>query len=121
MLLQSVFTKTANIASGQSLSGIVALNGEFAVVGIIMPAAWTAAPLTWQISMDPIDATPTNFFDVYDDLGAELSVTVAANRAVMLSNTIYIAGRFFRVRSGPSATPVTQAADRAISLIYRAI
>ncbi len=44
-------TFTATIPSGQSLSAEVDL-GANSLVGIAMPAAWTAADLTFQVSSD---------------------------------------------------------------------
>ena len=46
-----VFTQTATIGTGASLSQQIDL-GAMTLVGIVMPASWTAAGLTFQVSAD---------------------------------------------------------------------
>nr|BDD45293.1 hypothetical protein 15 [bacterium] len=106
---------TVTISSGSSLSDKIDLGGAN-LVGIEMPAGWTAANLTVQTSSDG-----TNFFDLYDVLGNEKEITVDANRAINLEPSEYINSRFIKLRSGTSGTPVNQAADRQITLIMRLI
>lgn len=127
----SLFTKTVTIASGAALSGVLSLNGEFAIVGLIVPASWTAAAIAFQTSMDPIavfptDAAPTNFYHVYDETGQHVVATgatgVVAGSAVMLSGNSYIVGRHFKLRSADYSSlgsNTNQAADRTITVIYR--
>jgi hypothetical protein len=83
------------------------------MAGIEMPAAWTAAALTFKASDDGVD-----FYDVYDDAGTELSVTVAASRFVLFTSPVkLLAARYLQVRSGTTGTPVNQGAERTIKLI----
>ena len=99
------------IVSGQSLSAALDLGYQRAVrVGI--PAVWTAANLTFQVSTDG-----NTFKDLYDATGAEYTVTVAANRAVILPLTDFAGIRFLKVRSGTAGAPVAQAATAALDLI----
>jgi hypothetical protein len=113
-----VFTKTATIASGQSLSGEVDLE-DAEYVSIVMPAAWDAASLTFQ-------ASPTSggtFYDVYNAGGSEMSLTVAAQRVVTMRQTnvheLLPTLRYIKIRSGTSGTPVNQTAQRDITLICK--
>lgn len=110
-------TKTATIAINASLSGEVDLEG-FTLVSIIMPAAWTAANLTFQAS----DVTGGTFQDVYDDQGVEVTVQAAASRSIgidLLAGAL--AGfRFIKIRSGTTGTPVNQAAARTLTLAVKA-
>lgn len=103
----------ATIASGQSLSGVVDL-GEIPLVAIQMPAGWDAANITFQASYDG-----TNFFNLVDGSGNEVTVTnPVANRYIMIRAFYDFFGvRFFKVRSGTSAVPVNQTAQRQIILI----
>lgn len=110
-------TKTVTIGSGASLSGEVDLEG-YKLAAIIMPAAWTAANLTFQAS----DASAGTFADVYDDAGTEVSVTAAVSRAIGMDAAMpeLAAFRFLKIRSGTTATPVAQGADRTLTLVLKA-
>lgn len=105
---------TAVVASGASLSGAVTLGG-YRLAGVVMPADWTAANLTFQGSHDG-----TTYWNVYDDAGSEVSVTAAEDRDIGIRANVALAlapWRFLKVRSGTSGTPVNQAADRTLTLI----
>jgi len=106
-------TVTATIANGASLSGEVDLGGA-AILGIHMPAAWTAAVLTFQAA----PASGGTFADVYDDLGNEVTLTVDTSRAVGvdLKSGALAPYRFIKIRSGTSAAAVAQGAERALTL-----
>lgn len=105
------YTKSVTIANGQSLSAAVDLEGR-KIAGVFMPAAWTAANLTFQAS----DAAAGTYADVYDTAGTEISVTAAVSRALM--DPSKLAGiRFLKIRSGTSAVPVNQLADRILILL----
>lgn len=112
---------TATIASGASLSGAVDLgivNPGNKMIGIIMPAAWTAASMTFQTS-ETLDGTYT---DLYDDGGTELSFTVGASRSIGLrrdQSDVLGRWRFIQVRSGTSGTPVNQGAARTITILRK--
>ena len=105
-------TVTATIANGESLSAEVDLGEGRALVGIIMPAAWTAAVITFQSGV--ATGVVTNLFQ----FGAEVSYTVDASRYIALQDVMQFYGaRYVRVRSGPAATPVAQDAERVITLV----
>jgi len=126
----SLHTKTVTIAASAALSGVLSLNGEFAIVGLIIPSSWTAASIAFQTSMDPIqafptDSAPSNFYDVYDETGGYVLATgasgVVAGSAVMLSGNPYVVGRHFKLRScDADGVSVNQSAARTITVIYRA-
>lgn len=108
--------KTVTIANGASLSGEVDLEG-FALVGIIMPAAWTAAVLTFAAA----SGSGGTFNPVYDDAGVEVSAQAAAARSIGVdSAAVALASfRFLKVRSGTSGAAVNQDADRTITLVLK--
>lgn len=113
MARDKLFYKDVTISSGASLSTVIPLVG-YLVVGVIMPAAWTAATLTFQATRD--DAA---FFDVYSDT-AEKSMTAAgANRHIIVLPEDFAGMHTIRLRSGTSAAPVNQAANRTITLVLR--
>lgn len=109
----SLFERIATIAAGSSLSTAINV-GNRVPVGMRMPSGWTTAVLTFQGSVDG-----TNFYDLYDDGGNEISATVAANRAVVLSASAFPSFPYLKIRSGTSSAPVNQAADRVITVMCR--
>lgn len=101
---------TATIANGASLSGAVDL-GRAVLSAVIMPAGWTAADLTFQVSAD--NAT---FVDLYDGNVERVVTGPAASRALNLSLD-WSAYRYVKVRSGTAAAAVNQGASRALTLV----
>lgn len=110
---------SVTIASGASLSSAVNCAYDRAA-GVIIPT-WTAASLTFQMSCDGV-----NYFDVYTDDGttdAELTIAsggVVANHAIIFTGDAALALNAavgLKIRSGSSASPVTQAAARVLQLI----
>lgn len=109
-------TGSATIANATSLSAAVDLNGGI-LVAIQMPAAWTAAGLTFQGSYDG-----TTFYNVYDDAGNELTLTTAAQRYLVFDGDVArnLRGiRHIKVRSGTSGAAVNQGAERVLRLVAR--
>lgn len=105
---------TATIANGQSLSGAVDMRG-FHFLGILMPAGWTAASLSFQGSVDG-----TNFGSIFYDTGLEYTYSVDAGLFIVITNS----ARFnpihsIKIRSGTHAAPVNQGAERIFTLIRR--
>jgi len=96
------------ILNGASLSNAVPLFGGLLSV-IEMPAAWTAATLTFQTSGDNV-----NFFNVYDELGTEVSSLADAARRIRLEPSQWAAISQIKIRSGTAAVPVNQGADRIL-------
>lgn len=110
-----ITTQSATIANGESLSSAVDLdNGKF--VGIIMPAAWTAAAITLAVSDDGV-----TYYPLFDDGGNEVTITVAAGEAISstTSGLLHLAyWNFVKFRSGTSGTPVNQGAARTIKIVF---
>lgn len=107
--------RPVTIANGASLSSEIDLKGS-GLVGVIMPAAWTAAVITFQVG-----APAGDLVDLYDKTGTEYSLTVAAGHACIIPPAdMPMIGRL-KLRSGTGAAAVNQAQDRVIYLITRAI
>jgi len=102
----------ATIANGASLSGAVDLTA-YRLFAIVMPASWTAASLTFQVSPDG-----TNYADLYDDTGSEVTFTAAASRVIQNTNPgRWLGFRYIKVRSGTSGSAVNQAAARTLTIV----
>jgi len=108
--------RTATIASGESLSHKVEVgNGKFH--GLSIPAGWAAGAtaITFQVSHDGV-----TWQDLYNDTGTEVSATAAASRNVSLSSIALDLApwRFIKIRSGTSASAVTQEGNAAAKRIF---
>lgn len=109
------------IPNGTALSS-EAVVGARTVVGIIMPAAWTAADLSVQVLVDETGTTgvsPTRTYaEAVDTGGTNLAVTgPAAGEYVVLPVTAWAGLGRIRIRSGTAGAPVNQAADRTLRLV----
>ena len=104
--------KTATILNGASQSDVIDLKG-YQLVGLNMPAAWTAAAITYLAS-PTLDGT---YLPVYES-GIEVTDPAAASQYVAIgANAVALASiRFLKLRSGNLALPVAQGADRTITL-----
>lgn len=116
----SIAAETAVIANGASLSGTIDLGaGERQLVGIQMPAAWTAASLTFAVSHDGVTFVP-----LYWD-GAEYTIAAAGGAAaslgVSLEPSAFAGWPFVKVRSGTAASAVNQGAERTLVVLTRAV
>jgi hypothetical protein len=104
-------TTTTTIQSGGSLSTAIDL-GTAKLGRIAMPASWTAANVTFQSSPDNVV-----YNDLYDSNGNEYTITTAASRGIIVPHDDFLSVRYLKIRSGTSAIPVAQGADRVITLV----
>lgn len=104
--------RTLTIASGQTTSDAVDIQ-YFALAGLIFPAAFTGATITFQVS-DALDGT---FVELVDQAGAAISVTATDGKAVGLDDAAreLAPWRYFKIVSAGA-----EAADREIKLILKA-
>jgi hypothetical protein len=112
-MFYSPITVPVTFAINQSQSGNLSVGG-ITLLGVLMPAAWTAANLTLLASNDG-----TNFFPIHTDGGTELTVTAAQGQFIRLPVGLVLGAPFIRFRSGTTATPVNQAAARTLQLYAR--
>lgn len=103
-------TTTATITSGQAVSAGVDL-GEQRLAGIILPAGWDAASLSFQTSIDG-----TNWVELADTSGLIGVAAPAVGRMMMVDPATFYGVRWLKVRSGTAASPVNQTAGRDITL-----
>ena len=104
---------TTTIAADASLSTAVNLRGTM-VLSILMPAQWTTAVVTAYGSLDG----GQTFYPVVGYDGEP--VTFAASSGVVVSPTDPLALLPFshiKLLSGTTALPVTQTAERAITVV----
>ena len=106
------------IPTGETgLSDVVDIEGYTHAV-ILVPADWvTATSVTFQAAA----SSGGTFYDVYDDQGNEMTVTVAASRAVAL---VYApislpAARYIKLRSGTTASAVDQTNSPTLVMLLK--
>lgn len=108
---------TATIANGASLSGEIMIPDGIKHLAILMPAAWTAADLTFQASNE----SGGTYNNVYSDAEDEITVQAAASRAISidLNSSALAPYQYLKIRSGTSAVAVNQGADRDIIIVLK--
>jgi hypothetical protein len=109
----TIIYEAITIANGASLSGKIRISDSL-LCGIVMSDGWDAADITFQASRDDV-----TYNDVYDDAGDEKTVTVAADRHVVLEPSGFAGMSWIKLRSGTSGTPVAQSAARTLYLVLR--
>jgi len=111
------FVQTATIAAGATgLSDEVNVGG-FKTMAIYMPAVWTTAVITFLAS----DKKGGTYQSLYDDVGAEVSITAAASEVVSCASiAVKLAPlEWIKLRSGTAATPVNQTAGATLKLLLK--
>lgn len=122
--LQALYSAQADIVEatitagdGTGLSDAVAL-GTASAIALQMPASWDAAALTFQTSLDD-GATWQNAYDKDGEITYSTDA-VAASRNIHLDPLRFGGATHLKIRSGTSATPVTQTTtDRIIGVSVR--
>lgn len=112
------------IANGAALSGETDLRNHD-LLAIELPAAWTAASITFQSCVRNDGASNAaslteTFQDVFDSAGAEVTITAVQGHYVVLTEAQMHALRGLgrtKVRSGTTGTPVNQGAARVLRLV----
>lgn len=105
------------IAAGQPFSTPIWLGGR-GIVAIRMPAAWTPAALTFQSAPNGEAAPVSPWMDLFDATGVEVQAAADASRHIAILPAALRGLLWVRLRSGTSAAPVDQAADREIILVH---
>lgn len=104
---------TVQIANGTAISADINLAGRVPV-SIGMPAAWTAAAITFEVSHDG-----NTFYDLYDAAEAEYDIaTPVVDGWMQVNPDLFRGARYARIRSGVSATPVNQGAARNLVVSF---
>lgn len=108
---------TATIAINTSLSAAVDLGAGQSLVGIQVPAAWTAAPVSLQVSADNVTYTP-----LYNSDGALVQQAApAVSSGYNLPPSEMVGWRYVKIQSGIPGTWVNQTAARTIGLVTRSL
>ena len=107
--------QAATILNGAALSSAVPL-GEKTIVGLVMPAAWTAAAVTFQVAVDD-----TTWNELQDGAGNAVSFTVAASQFIQIDPAKWRGVTAVKVRSGTSGAPVNQGQQSVVQLVTRTV
>lgn len=114
---QSRSYQTVTILNGASVSGSIDLS-DTSLLGFVSPAAWTTAALNLEVSTDNI-----NWQVAYDAYGSQVgSIATPVVAASYAADAIaLLPWAYVRFRSGTSATPVVQGADRTFKVVKRVL
>lgn len=107
--------QVVTITIGGSQSGVID-KSHYKNMLIIMPAAWSAAGITFLVSDNPT----SGFVKLLNDGGTEVALTAAASTAIAMSGAVKEAlesAMFIKIRSGTAATPVNQTVGRSLTII----
>lgn len=104
-------TASATIANGGSLSDAVTIAAGKVVRGFVTPAAWTAAALSFDVSIDGATFKTLRYPD-----GTELSLAALTLDAYVPFPTLIGAAKI-RFRSGLSGSTTNQGAERTFTVV----
>jgi len=105
------------LTAGASLTGTINLAG-LRLFGLIMPADWTTADLTFQMSPD----AGMTWANMLDQNGSEILSVGTPNSYITINKASDFAPlQYLRIRSGSSSSPVTQTASRVLQLVLRSV
>lgn len=122
--LVSIQTGTVTILAGTSISSSIDCRNLGVLIGISFPAVWTVARCSFQASLD--NSTFVNVMDssanevlVRGSGNAGLWVSLSSSGAAADSPSGMLGAPYLKVRSGSTATPINQVADRILTLIFQ--
>ena len=101
------------IESGAAVTAAIELKLRH-LVAILLPDTWTAANISLQGSYNGVD-----FFDIHDEDGEYVNDQAAADVMLSIAPEIAAGCSHIIIRSGVKATPVNQAAERALVVQVR--
>lgn len=109
-----VFLQTI-IASGASLSDAIDLGGR-QIVSILMPATWTAADITFQVSLDGVTYYTKKSGGAEYKVSDLLGTNPVALDAVDIPYGDFTGFRYLKIRSGTAGSPVNQGGARTLTV-----
>jgi len=107
-LMRESDTRTLVITSGQTTSSAAEI-ANFGLFGMILPSTYDGTAMTFEVSADG-----TNWFALYDNLGVQVSLTVAASRAFDLPLAL-ASFPYFRVVAGTAQSGT----DTSITVVLK--
>jgi hypothetical protein len=109
----TISTASDGLSAAIDLSNSSIPNGQFTLAGIIMPAAWTTASLTFLVSADG-----SAFYPLYNLDGSEYEVlSPDVSRCINVPPQDFMGYRSIKLRSGKDGAAVQQGGSRAFTVI----
>lgn len=116
---QNLIAQSVTIASGDSVSEMISAQG-LALVGVVMPATWTAAAIGFKACLTGNIADLQTVYDSGGNVeGTPANAVQATTIAFPSSDALFFP--FLQITSvvAGSATPTTQGAARVLILLFR--
>lgn len=104
---------TASIANNASLSDAVDTGGR-PILKFVLPASVEGTVLTFQVSDNG-----TDYANLYDEFGTEVTVTRGSSVAVRVSPAQWAHSRYWKVRTGTAGTPSVQTGANSVGVVVR--
>lgn len=113
---ENLYAEQVTIPNGASVAPGILTEGR-ALVGVLMPAAWTAANLGFEASFDG-----ATFGTVYTASGTLSQTVVTADDFIAFPAADAIFAPYLKVKSVDNANvAVNQTADRTLTLLFKAL
>ena len=104
---------SVTIADGAALSDAIALGDHRGISALEIPASWTTAVASFDVSRDG-----TTFVPLYDRDG-EVTFPAASSIGFQVDPTMFLGWTHVKVRSGTAASPVNQSGAAVVGLGLR--
>lgn len=114
--VNNLFVKQVTIANTETESSVCNLLGEFSLIGMRIPASWTACDITFEISMEDPQGTPADFAVSADAGGTDHTVTTTSNQDRYIGALDIFVGNFVKL-----VCSTAQLGNRTVDLILRRI
>lgn len=121
-----IYLVPVTILSGASQPAAGVRTGDKRLLGLIAPAAWTAATISLQVALnkststDNTDRTPVpdTYLEAFDSTGVAYALPCAAGNYYQYDPTKMPQLPWLKIRSGTSGAAVAQGADRVLTLVF---
>jgi hypothetical protein len=108
------------ISAGQSQSTTKNYLG-YVPVALWMPAAWTVAPISFRVGVQPGVTNDADILPLYDETGEYVIASAQAGVLISLNHCLFLGMSWLAVRSGTAALPVVQAGTRTLRIVFRIV
>lgn len=119
-ILTPPMKRITTISASSSQTDPIYIYG-YVPVALLMPPAWTAAPITFQLRFTPDPAGNPPFLPLYDEAGEYVIASATAGVHIALQHCLFLGSHELVVRSGTAAQPVLQTSQRTLDLILKVL
>jgi hypothetical protein len=108
------------VSAGQSQSTATNYLG-YVPVALWMPAAWTVAPISFRVGVQPGSTNDADILPLYDETGEYVIASAQAGVLISLNHCLFLGMSWLAVRSGTAVAPVAQTSKRELKIVLRIV